>query len=43
MEELYILPDEEEWKYSYAQVVFDGDPLPNLKDNEEVEEHAILK
>lgn len=43
MEELFILPDEDEWKHSYAQVIFDGAPLPHLKNPEEYEENAILK
>ncbi|CAD5207392.1 unnamed protein product [Bursaphelenchus okinawaensis] len=43
VEEMYILPDEDEWRHSYAQVVFDGDPLPNVKDNETVLEKSIIK
>ncbi|CAD5212196.1 unnamed protein product [Bursaphelenchus xylophilus] len=43
VEEMYILPDEEEWKHSYAQVIFDGDPLPHIKDNEKILEKSIIK
>uniref|UniRef100_A0A183C1X7 RNA polymerase II-associated factor 1 homolog n=1 Tax=Globodera pallida TaxID=36090 RepID=A0A183C1X7_GLOPA len=35
VEEIPIFPDFELWKYPFAQVIFDADPLPYCKENRE--------
>lgn len=44
VEELPIFPDFEMWKYSFAQVIFDADPLPLEKKNQlEKLSNALLR
>jgi hypothetical protein len=38
-----LLPDEDQWKFSYAQVIFDSDPLPANKDSVELQKRVIAK
>jgi hypothetical protein len=43
VEEIMLLPDEEQAKYSYAQVIFDADPLPSTKESSKLQKRAVLK
>ena len=43
VEEIPLLPDDEQWKYSYAQVIFDSDPTPSIKYSSKYQEWAMAK
>jgi hypothetical protein len=43
VEEISLLPDEDLSKFSYAQVIFDADPMPSVKDSQSLQERTILK
>lgn len=43
VEEISLLPDEDLSKFSYAQVIFDADPMPSFKDSQSLQERTILK
>lgn len=38
-----VLPDYDQAGFSFAQVIFDSDPMPTVKDSAQMQERAILK
>ncbi|KAI6186896.1 RNA polymerase II-associated factor 1-like protein [Aphelenchoides besseyi] len=43
VEEIPILPDTEQWKHSFTQLIYDSDPLPSNKNSAKYQEWSIAK